>query len=309
MSSLLTDDRAKAQVTEMLRRPVRALLVVSAVCAIALLVTLVGLLVDGRMITGAPAWLKPAKFAVSIAVYCATLAWILSLVQGHRRLVRTVAWTTGVALGIELVLIGTQVVRGTTSHFNDSTPEDGLVFSAMGALVALVFFALLVTAVLVARQDGLPQPLAAGIRGGVVVALLGMAEAGLMLANRAYGSAGGHTIGAADGGPGMPVTGWSLEHGDLRVAHFVGLHALQVLPLAAWVLHRYATSLSRTAVTRLVIIATVAYAGLVVLLAVQAERGRPLLQPDAPILAGAALLVGLVALSSLIVIRRPKAAA
>jgi hypothetical protein len=36
----------------------------------------VGMLVDPRVITGAPAWLKPFKFAISTAVYSLTLAWI-----------------------------------------------------------------------------------------------------------------------------------------------------------------------------------------------------------------------------------------
>lgn len=80
------------------RRRRSVLLVTGAVSLGVLVVALIGLVVDGRVVTGAPAWLKPLKFAVSIAVYSATLAWLLTLVTGHRRLVRVVAWTTGVAL-------------------------------------------------------------------------------------------------------------------------------------------------------------------------------------------------------------------
>lgn len=276
---------------------VRVLLLVAALSAVGLLVTLVGLVTDGRTITGAPAWLKPAKFAVSIALYCGTLAWMLTLVLGRPRLVHLVAWVTGVALALELGLIVTQVVRGTTSHFNTATAFDADVFSAMGGLVALVFLAAVVAGALLARQQGLPPVLGAGIRGGVAVAVLGMAAAILMLLNRQGGDSGGHTVGGPDGGPGLPLTGWSTEHGDLRVAHFVGLHALQGLPLLAWLLQRYATRLSELAQVRLVRLATLAAAGLVVLLAVEAERGLPLLAPDATVLIAA--LVGVLVLGGL----------
>lgn len=85
------------------RRPrVGILLGVSVGCVAVVAIAAVGLAADPRLVTGSPAWLKPLKFAVSISVYCATLAWLLTLVQGRRRLVRTAAWATGLALALEM---------------------------------------------------------------------------------------------------------------------------------------------------------------------------------------------------------------
>ena len=281
------------------RRPRAGILLgVSAGCLVVLVVAAIGLVADPRQITGDLAWLKPLKFAVSIAIYCATLAWLLTLAQGQRRLVRTAAWATGVALALELALIVLQVVRGTTSHYNIGTPFDAAVFQAMGALLPVVYGGAVLTAVLLTRQRGLPAILASGIRGGLVVCLLGMAQAVLMLGNTGFtdaGTLGAHTVGGPDGGPGLPITGWSTRHGDLRVAHFVGLHALQVLPLLAWLLQRYATRLGVLARVRLVRLATVACAAVVGLLTWQALRGLPLLRPDAAVLSAAGLGAGLVA--------------
>jgi hypothetical protein len=275
------------------------LIVATGVSLVVLLAALVGLAVDDRLITGAAAWLKPLKFGVSIAVYCATLAWLLNLVQGHLRLVRLVAWVTALALVLEFVLLVTQVVRGTTSHFNNTTAFDATLFSAMGGLITLVFLMGVVTAVLLLRQGGLPAVLASGIRGGIGVCLLGMAVAVLMLQNTSIDPGGAHTVGAPDGGPGLPITGWSTQHGDLRVSHFVGLHALQVLPLVAWGLQRYGARLSTATQVHLVRIATGSCAGTVALLAWQAERGLPLLRPDPTVLTvalgGAAVVLTLVA--------------
>ena len=90
---------------------------------------------------------------------------------------------------------------------------------------------------------------------------------------------GAHTVGAPDGGPGLSGTGWSTEHGDLRIPHFIGLHALQVLPLIAFMMRR--RRLSSDTRVRLTLTAAGSYFTLVVLLLIQALRGQPILRPDA----------------------------
>jgi hypothetical protein len=90
--------------------------------------------------------------------------------------------------------------------------------------------------------------------------------------------AGAHTIGAPDGGPGLPGTGWSVDHGDVRVPHFVGLHAMQILPVIAIALRR--RRLSGHARVPVVIVAASSYVALFAILLWQALRGQSLVQPD-----------------------------
>src|ERR671920_1667504 len=108
---------------------VLAMLVVAAVA-------LLGLVVDPRVITGAPAWMKPLKFAVSIAIYSATLLWMLTFIPERPRLVAAISWSVFLAFGIEMTLLVMQVLRNTTSHFNQETPFDAAVFAAMGILIS-----------------------------------------------------------------------------------------------------------------------------------------------------------------------------
>ena len=291
------------------RPPSRVLLVVAALSALSLVAVAAGLLLDDRTITGAPAWLKPAKFAVSIAVYTATLAWLLQYVTGSRRAVQAVAGVTALALAGELVLIVVQVVRGTTSHFNTGTGVDGAVFSAMGGLVSIVFLAAAAAAVLVWRGSSLPPAMTTAVRAGLLVSLLGMAQAGFMLGNTTGGGDGGHTVGAPDGGPGLWLTGWSTEHGDLRIGHFVGLHALQLLPLAAWLIRRRWPQLPERTLSRVVVVLGAGVAGLVGGLSWQALRGQPLLRPDALTLGVAAVGVAAVAVALAVVLRPVRSAA
>lgn len=255
-----------------------------------LLVCLVGLALDPTVITGAPAWLKPAKFAVSITLYNLTLLWVLAQLRGHRRTVRAVGSVVSISLVLEMALIVMQVVRGTTSHFNVGTAFDTAVYAAMAIAIVAVFLATMVVAVLVLRQRGDDLPLAAALRLGLAGALLGMiAGVAMTTANGSAASpAGAHTVGAADGGSGLPLVGWSTVAGDYRVSHFLGLHALQALPLLVWALRRF-TSTRAARQFRLVVTAGTAWLGLTAVLGWQAARGQSVATPD--LLTGAAFAV------------------
>jgi hypothetical protein len=249
---------------------------------------LLGLWLDPRSIAGAPAWLKPAKFAASVALYAFSLAWVFQYLPGRTRLRSRVGWITASVFVIELAVIVWQAWRGKLSHFNTSTPLDGALFTIMGVGIVVQTLASVVVAVALWRQKFADRALGWSLRLGLCVAILGGSLGGLMLRPTPEqldalrlgppSVVGAHTLGAPDGGPGLPGTGWSREHGDLRIPHFLGLHALQALPLLALGLRRGRWSESQR--TRLVLSAAGSYVGLVALLLWQALRGQPLLAPD-----------------------------
>ena len=254
----------------------------------ALLVSLVGLWVDPRTITGAPAWMKAAKFAFSTAIYSLTLAWIFMYLPGWTRVRRVAGRATAFALVLEVVLIDLQVWRGTTSHFNVGTPFDAAIFGVMGLTIVAQTAMGVAVAVALWRQPFRDRVLGWAFRLGLWITIIAAMSGGLMtrptraqLAEiRASGHVtlvGAHTVGAPDGGPGLPGTGWSLEHGDLRVPHFLGLHAMQVLPILALAFRPRGTEAMRI---RLVVTAAASYAILFAILLWQALRGVPIVSPD-----------------------------
>lgn len=257
-----------------------------------------GLWFDPRLVTGAPAWLKPAKFAASIAIYAFTVAWIFTYLPDWRRVRRLVGWTTAVVLVLELVIIDIQAWRGTISHFNLATPLDATLFGVMGAGITLQTAMTVLLAVAVWRQPFTDRALGWAVRLGVSLAIIGASTGGLMTtptraqmtdlrAGHPPAIVGAHTVGAPDGGPGLPAVGWSREHGDLRVPHFLGLHALQMLPLFALVLK--ASRSTETVRVRLVLTAGASLAALFGILLWQALRGQSPVHPDSPTLIALAL--------------------
>ncbi|MGW3787274.1 hypothetical protein ACWD5Z_22000 [Micromonospora chokoriensis] len=287
----------------------RPLMIFVSVMAVLAAVCAVGILVDQRVLTGAPIWLKPFKFAVSFVLYGATLAWMLTLLPRRSRAAEWAATVVVAMAVIEMVVIVGQVVRGQTSHFNGTSALNSALFSVMGAAIMVLFLAhLLIGIVLLIRR--IPDRAAATAVGwGLGLSLLGMLAAIPMVLPMQEpgidGISGAHSVGVVDGGAGLPVVGWSTTGGDLRIGHFVGLHALQALPILAILLSRFATRLDERTRVRLLVVAGAAYGVLTVLLTWQALRGQPLLRPDAvTLVAVAALVVATVAAAGLVLARR-----
>jgi hypothetical protein len=188
-----------------------------------------------------------------------------------------------------------------------ATPFDAAVFTAMGAAIAGMWLLNAIVAFLLARRRFAETPIVWGVRLGLIAALLGMAVAFLMTqptseqdalvtATGSSSTVGAHSVGVEDGGQGLPVVGWSTEGGDLRVAHFVGLHGLQILPLLGLALVRFAPPhLPMRDRSRLVGIAAMFWIALTLLLTWQALRGQSLVAPDALTLLALGLLIAMIA--------------
>ncbi len=252
---------------------------------------MLGLVVDRRVITGAPAWLKPAKFALSTMIACWSFAFCMASTTIWPRVRRVLDVVLTAGLFIEIALIDMQAARGTSSHFNLGTRFDAAVFGIMGVSIVCIWLAMLVLTVLLFRQSFTGSAWGWSLRLGMVLALVGTGSGALMTVPNsrqladAHGTgrlpiAGAHTVGAPDGGRGLPVTGWSADHGDLRVAHFLGMHGLQVLPLLAWWIARRRAPANARTQRNLVFAAATSYLALFGLLLWQAFRGQSIAQPD-----------------------------
>ncbi len=224
---------------------------------------------DHRHVTGALVWLKPLKFSLSVVAYTWTLGWLLAdLPAPARRGVRRLSGAVALSMVVEQVVIFIQAARGTTSHYNVSSPLEGLLFGLMGLFIA-VNTAMTSWAVYLAwryRPHG-SAGYVWGLRLGLLVFLVGSALGGFMIHNMQ------HTVGAPDGGPGLPGLGWSTVAGDVRIAHFLGMHALQALPLLGWALGRWVPRRSAL----LTGVGAALYVAAVAGLLLGALAGRPLL--------------------------------
>lgn len=295
----------------------KPLLAVAIAMAALTLVTALAAVVDPRQVLGADLWLKPLKFSISVGIYSLTLAWLI----GQLKRMRRAAWIAGlvaaIGLVIEMVIIVGVAAVGETSHFNVSTPFHTTLWSIMAFSIVAVWIMTLVVAIALFRNALGDAARTLAIRAGAVIAIVGMGLAFLMTGPTAQqldnfqGIAGAHTVGVADGGPGLPLLGWSTVAGDLRIPHFVGMHALQVLPILVILLEllaRRVPSLADARVRlRLATVAVAAYSATLGVLTWQALAGQSVVRPEGPILV-AGIAVAVASVAAIVAVVVPRAA-
>ena len=289
----------------------------AAMAALAVFAT-VAALVDARVVTGADVWLKPLKFALSVGIYSLTLSWLIGqLARGGK--LRRVAWAAGavsvLGLVIEMVIIVGVAATGESSHFNVSTPFHTALWAVMAFSIVVVWMMTLVVSIALFRNPLGDRARTIAIRAGAVLAIVGMGLAFLMTGPTAaqlddyQGIVGAHTVGVADGGPGLPILGWSTVAGDLRIPHFIGMHALQVLPIMVVVLELLSARLPRfrsEAVRfRLAAVATATYAVVLVLVTVQSLAGQSIVQPSGAILAAGIVVAAAAVIAAVLAVVVP----
>jgi len=196
---------------------------------IAGIVCMVLLQLDFVQILGISRWVKPMKFFFSIAIMSWTMGWLMYYLK-RQKAVRVCSWLIVISMFVENFIITLQSARETASHFNTSSALNGMLFSIMGLFIVAFTVTVIYITVLYFRQKqfNLPGSYLWGIRLGLVLFIIFSVEGGMMVSRLS------HTVGGPDGGPGLPIVNWSTVYGDLRVAHFLGMHALQIMPLAGF---------------------------------------------------------------------------
>lgn len=202
------------------------------------LVCIPGLILDDRMLMGVNVWLKPLKFLISGGIYLFTFGYFTSLYPFSDRkkkiLNNLVAWT----LLFETAIIVGQGIRGVQSHYNIHSLIDGVLFGAMGILIGVNVLIMMYYVIETSRlKMKTSKSIQWSILLGWIILIVGSWVGGQMISQMS------HTVGVADGGAGLPLINWSTIAGDLRIAHFFGIHGMQIIPLFAfWLSKKWKTT-------------------------------------------------------------------
>ncbi|MEP2772007.1 MAG: hypothetical protein ABJH05_07645 [Fulvivirga sp.] len=236
-----------------------------------LLIVLIILPYDGRQLMGESVWIKSIKFCLSIVLFLASSIFILKYANYKWQSIKIISWVLLSCMLFEIACILLQSARAEKSHFNNTDPLGMMLFPLMGTAITiiLVIYIVLCVRYFIYPSKALSTLMLWSVRVGLVIFVFS-GVTGFMMA-----SIGRHTIGGVDGGPGWFFTNWSTVAGDLRVAHFMSIHAIQIFPLLGLLLINVSWS---TVIKKTVLIMIGLFYTLFNVLAfIQALQGRPLI--------------------------------
>lgn len=230
---------------------------------IAAAICLMLVLTTSTMVNGINAYIKPFKFFVSIAVFCVTMGWIMYYLDRPAK-VRAYNIMAVIVFFYESFVITWQASNGRLSHFNKDNLFYLILFQVMGIAIVLLTLWTGYIGILFFRKKewSIPMSYVWGIRLGILFFVLFALEGGVM------GALFRHTVGGTDDGKGLALVNWNRAHGDLRIAHFLGMHTLQLFPLFGY----YIASSSKS-----VFVFTLIYVMIVFAVLIQALMGLPLI--------------------------------
>lgn len=188
--------------------------------------TFVLIQVTTTRVNGINTYYKPMKFFISVFLFTWTFAFYMQYLD-NQPAVKVFSWVAVIGLGYELFAITLQASRGKLSHYNTETTFDATIVFLMIIAILVITLAMVYIGFLFFIQSKFNTNIVFiwSIRLSIILTIIFACEGFIM------GSLSKHTIGAADGTAGLPITNWSKKHGDLRIAHFFGIHAIQVVPL------------------------------------------------------------------------------
>jgi len=230
-------------------------LILSIVCIILTKITAI-------QVHGVNAWFKPFKFAVSIGLFSWTMAWYCHYLSDFN--VASFNWTVIILFGFELVYIAFHASKGQLSHFNFDTPLYSILYSLMGlaAVIVTLYTAYIGFLFFTQTFPNLPSHYVWAIRLGILIFVVFSFEGALMSSQMS------HSVGAINDNSNWWIIGWSKTVGDLRVSHFIGMHALQILPLLSFYVFKN---------TKTTILISILYGLLATSTLVQALKGKPII--------------------------------
>jgi hypothetical protein len=219
-------------------------------------------------------WIKPIKFSMSFSTFASTISLLLLALRIQKWQLTLVRLAIAASVALEILSLAAQAWR-SAYHLSGQSLLDTSLAQLTNSMVmvntAIVCWMLALFCGNRVHTDKVDRPMVSAIRYSIVIFLAGNAIGGYMLAR------GSHTVGVADGGPGLPFVNWSIIGGDLRIAHFIAIHAIQIVPLFAYILSQMSPILPvkhrRIAAGALALAVSIAVGATFV----QAALGHPLL--------------------------------